>query len=91
MFTAPSPSLTPEQYLEIEEKADFKSEYWNGQMYAMAPSGTPRHSDASSGLLVALRTRLTNRGCGVFNSDLRVRESKNGLYTYPDIAIDRSG
>ncbi|HEY3741584.1 MAG TPA: Uma2 family endonuclease [Bryobacteraceae bacterium] len=78
--------LTPEQYLEIEEKADFKSEYWNGQMYARA-GGTPRHSDAASGLLVALRTRLKGKGCGVFNSDLRIRDNPKGLYTYPDVAI----
>ena len=29
-------SITPEQYLEIEFQADHKSEYFAGQMYAMA-------------------------------------------------------
>lgn len=28
--------LTPEQYLEIERTAEYKSEYLDGQMYAMA-------------------------------------------------------
>ena len=86
MSTAPLPFLTPDQYLEIEQNAEFKSEYWNGQMYAMA-GGTGRHSDAAGGLLVAFRTRLKGRGCGVFNSDLRVRDGENGLYTYPDLAV----
>jgi hypothetical protein len=27
--------LTPEQYLEIERKAEYKSEYLNGEMFAM--------------------------------------------------------
>jgi Uma2 family endonuclease len=86
MAIAPLPYLTPEQYLEIEEKAEFKSEYWDGRMYAMA-GGTPKHSDAAGGLLVALRRRLRSSGCGVFNSDLRIRDGANGLYTYPDVAI----
>ena len=85
-MTAPLPFLTPEQYLEIEEKAEFKSEYWDGQMYAMA-GGTPRHSDASGGAFEALRRRLKGRRCGVFNSDLRVRDGQNRFYTYPDIAV----
>ena len=82
----PLPFLTPEQYLEIEEKAEFKSEYWEGQMYAMA-GGTPRHSDASGGALTALRNRLKGKRCGVFNSDLRLRDAQSKFYTYPDIAI----
>lgn len=28
--------LSPEQYLERERKAEFKSEYYAGEMYAMA-------------------------------------------------------
>ena len=86
MSALPIPYLTPEQYLEIEEKADFKSEYWDGQMYAMA-GGTPHHADAAGGVLSALMTRLKAKGCGVFGSDLRVRDSYKGLYTYPDVAV----
>ena len=55
-------------------------------MFAMA-GGAPRHCDVASGLLVALRTRLKGKGCGVFNSDLRIRDDPKGLYTYPDVAI----
>ena len=36
MSTNPKTFLTPEQYLEIERKAEFKSEYFNGEMFAMA-------------------------------------------------------
>jgi Uma2 family endonuclease len=71
--------------LEIEQRAEFKSEYWNGRMYAMA-GGTPRHSEAGTRFAAAAIARLGNR-CGVFNSDLRVRDSEDGLYTYPDVSI----
>ena len=36
MSAQPIPGLTPEQYLEIERAAEFKSEYYCGTMYAMA-------------------------------------------------------
>ena len=35
--------LTPEQYLEIEGAADFRSEFLNGQMFALSEAGL-RHS-----------------------------------------------
>ena len=36
MSTQPKTFLTPEQYLEIERKAEYKSEYYRGEMFAMA-------------------------------------------------------
>src|ERR1039458_1662869 len=36
MATHPKSYLTPEQYLEIERKAEFKSEYYQGEMFAMS-------------------------------------------------------
>ena len=43
MSAQPLPRLTPEQYLEIERAAEFKSEYYCGTMYAMA-GGTYVHN-----------------------------------------------
>ena len=43
MSTLRPPRLTPEEYLEIERKAEFKSEYFNGEMFAM--SGGSRFHD----------------------------------------------
>lgn len=86
MSTLPLPFLTPQQYLDLEQKALQKSEYWNGQMFAMA-GGTGRHADASGGVFFALRARLNSRGCAIFNSDVRVRDGEKGLYTYPDVAV----
>jgi Uma2 family endonuclease len=36
MSAHPQARLTPEQYLEIERAAEFRSEYYNSRMYAMA-------------------------------------------------------
>jgi hypothetical protein len=35
MSTPTGPCLTPEEYLAIERKAEHKSEYFNGQMFAI--------------------------------------------------------
>ena len=36
MSTLPKPYLTPDEYLEIERKAEYKSEYYGGEMFAMS-------------------------------------------------------
>ena len=43
MSAVPQSRLTPEQYLAIERKAAFKSEYYNGEMFAMAGANQPHN------------------------------------------------
>ena len=86
MSSLPVRQLTPEEYLEIERQAEFKSEFYRGEMFAM--SGARRaHSRISVNLTSGLDRRLLGSPCEVFNSDMRVRVSKTGLYTYPDLSI----
>jgi Uma2 family endonuclease len=79
------PRLTPEQYLEIERAAEFKSDYYDGRMYAMS-GGSYRHITAIGNLAFGLRSRLGPR-CSVHTSDLRLQVSPSGLYTYPDVIV----
>jgi Uma2 family endonuclease len=84
MAAVPQVPLTPEQYLEIERAAEFKSEYYNGRMYAM--SGASRtHVLVTSNLTRELGNALKGGPCLVYASDLRVSTGK--LYTYPDVAV----
>ena len=78
--------LTPEEYLEIERKAEFKSEYYNGEMFAMA-GGSPRHAFIIGNLVYEFVGQLKGRACQVGSSDLRLRVSPSGLYTYPDVMV----
>jgi Uma2 family endonuclease len=85
------PYLSPEEYLTIEREAEFKSEYYQGKMYPMegpyAMAGGKRvHSMLKMNFGIELGTALKGR-CIVFDSDLRVRVSPTGLYTYPDISV----
>ncbi|MGH9646369.1 MAG: Uma2 family endonuclease [Bryobacteraceae bacterium] len=87
MSAQSQPRLTPEQYLDIERAAtDVRSEYYNGRMYAMS-GGTHPHAIVIGNLGSELRIALKKGPCVVTTSDLRVRVSKTGLYTYPDIVV----
>ena len=86
MSSLPCPFLTPEQYLEIERKAETRSEYYNGEMFAMS-GGTLQHSRLQTALSRVIGTRLDLGNCGTVGSDMRVRVSATGLYTYPDFAV----
>ena len=78
--------LTEAQYLEIERAADFKSEFFDGEMFAMA-GGSRRHSLIASNLIRELGNQLKGRPCVVYNSDLRIKIETSGLYTYPDASV----
>src|SRR5687767_9410634 len=88
MSAVPKARLTPEQYLAIERKAEIKSEYYNGEMFAM--SGASRHHNrVKENLVIEIGSRLKGGPCQSCSSDMRVKVSRTGLYTYPDIVIVR--
>jgi len=87
MSTLPQRSLlTAEEYLAIERKAEFKSEYFNGEMFAMAGASRP-HNRIASNVISALNPHLVKRGCNIYPSDMRVKIKKIGKYTYPDVVV----
>jgi Uma2 family endonuclease len=88
MSSQPLVFLTPEQYLAAERQAERKSEYLNGEVFAMA--GVSRwHSIVSINLAVSLGDQLRTGPCQVHHSDLRVRVNPTGnyLYAYPDLSV----
>ena len=86
MSTLSKPYLTPEQYLEIERRAEFKSEYYQGGMFAMS-GARYAHIKVVANAMRELGQQLRGRPCQPLSSDMRVRVTPVGLYTYPDIVI----
>ncbi len=86
MSTVQIRKLTPEQYLEIERKAQFKSEFYRGEMFAMS-GASYLHNLIQMNLLHRLAVRLEGSPCHPIGSDQRVLVSATGLYTYPDAVI----
>jgi Uma2 family endonuclease len=86
MSAAPKPKLTASEYLEIERRATFKSEFFNGKIFAMA-GASREHNRVKENLVGELFTRLKGGPCQTYSSDQRVMIEATGLYTYPDIVI----
>jgi Uma2 family endonuclease len=78
--------LTEVQYLEIERKAERKSEFHDGEMFAMA-GASENHNLLVWNLIAQFSRQLASGPCRGFPSDMRVRVSRTGLYTYPDIVV----
>ena len=86
MATATKPSLTPEQYLEIERSAPERSEFWNGEMFALSGASV-RHGVITGNILAGLHARLREGPCRVFPPDLKILVAPTGLFAYPDVVV----
>jgi len=78
--------MSVEAYLEMENAADEKHEYYKGEIFAMSGAKVP-HNIISANLLITLGQRLRGKKCKPFNSDQRIHIPSNSLFTYPDISI----
>lgn len=83
MSTRPKPRLTPDEYLEIERNAPFRSEYIAGEMFAMA-GGTSDHNTITGNFVSAVRPQLRGTGYFVYSSDMKVWIPRFEEYVYPD-------
>jgi Uma2 family endonuclease len=86
MSTHPQKRFTPEEYLALERKTPLKSEYFNGEIFAMG-GASPSHVLIVSNIVSDLSRQLKKRPCTVYASDLRVKVAPTGLYTYPDVVV----
>ena len=77
---------TIEEYLEMENAAIEKHEYYQGEIFAMSGAKLT-HNIITSNLQSYLGQRLKGKPCKPFGSDLRIHIEKNTLFTYPDISI----
>ena len=77
---------TPQEYYALESDAACKSEYYDGEIFAMA-GGTDEHSAIIGNIIVAVGMRLRGTNCVVRDSNLRMKVQATGLRTYPDAAV----
>jgi Uma2 family endonuclease len=78
--------LTPEEYLRIERAAEWKSEYMDGEVFAMS-GASPRHVLITANLAAELRAALRDTPCAAYPADLRVATDRHRHYTYPDVVV----
>lgn len=78
--------LTEEEYLNHERNSNTKNEFFRGEIFAMA-GAKEKHNLIVTNLIRDLSTALKKTACRVYPSDMRVKVSASGLYTYPDISL----
>lgn len=85
-MAAPKRRLSPAEYLANERASETKSEYFNGEMFAMAGASLD-HNRINENLSVAFGTALRGGPCFALSRDMRVKVEASGLYTYPDVVV----
>jgi Uma2 family endonuclease len=74
------------EYLEMENAATEKHEYYQGEIYAMSGAKLERNL-VSGNLYFHTRQKLSGKPCKPYGSDTRIYVEKNTLFTYPDLSI----
>ena len=78
--------FTEEQYLALEETAEDKSEYLDGEIIPMT-GGSTNHNRLAGNVYIALNLALPEQEYDVFIGDVRLWVPKVRLYTYPDVMV----
>lgn len=78
--------FTVAEYLAMEETAEYRSEYFEGEIFAMS-GGTGNHSRIAVDTMNSLSRQLSNGSCEVFDSTLKIRIQNSMAYFYPDLSV----
>ncbi len=86
MSALSQPRYTPEQYLEMDRKADHRSEYVSGEILAMA-GASREHNRITINIGTSLLIQLRGSSCEPFTTDLRVKGRATGAFLFPDVVV----
>ncbi|WP_019866419.1 Uma2 family endonuclease [Methylovulum miyakonense] len=78
--------ITAEDYLKMERSALSKSEFRDGQIFAMT-GASREHNLVSGNIYRELSQQLKKRPCEAYVNDMRVKAADVRNYHYPDIAV----
>jgi Uma2 family endonuclease len=78
--------ISPQEYLAIERQLETRNEYFRGEMFAMS-GASYKHALIVGNLAREAGNQLKSGPCRVLTSDMRVKVTTTGLYTYPDMVI----
>ena len=78
--------ISPEEYITAERRADYKSEYIYGEVFAMS-AANHAHNIITVEIATELNIHLRGSGCLVYSNDMRVKTKSTGSYFYPDVVV----
>lgn len=76
-------NFTIEEYMEYEKHSEFRHEFYQGEIFAMA-GGTVNHSRIITNIA---RTINLPKSCEVFVEGIKLELIKNEYYVYPDVMV----
>jgi len=76
---------SPEEYLALEEKAEFRSEFDDGEIVAMA-GGSFNHARIIGNINLAFGAKL-NKNCESVTTDVKVQVENYRKFYYPDVLV----
>lgn len=77
---------TKEEYFVLEEQAEYKSEYHNGEIVAMS-GGSANHGIICLNMSRRILEDIENRDCTALSSDVKIDIEASNTYVYPDISV----
>jgi Uma2 family endonuclease len=80
------PYLSPEQYLEWEEKSEIKHEYIDGEIFAMAGSSS-NHAAIVRNVIMSVGPHLRGSGCDLYPQDIKAQIKRRSRFYYPDLMV----
>jgi len=78
--------ISSDEYFEIEETAEYKSEYYHGEIFAMSGASV-NHNLIAMNISAGLYDSLRNSDCFVFPGDIKVQVAESAHYVYPDVSV----
>jgi Uma2 family endonuclease len=85
-ITIATASYTPEEYLELEAKAEDKNEYRNGEIIPMT-GGTTNHNQLALNLAISLSLALDDLDYRTYIGDVKLWIPRYREFTYPDVMV----
>ena len=86
MSTKHKTLITPQEYLALEREAEYKSEYFKGEVFAFAGASL-RHNRIAANVLANIHSQLRSGPCSAFPSDMRITIPQALHYTYADVVV----
>lgn len=78
--------MTDDEYLSLERQATEKSEFYQGECFAMA--GASRwHNLLTGRIFAALLNHLEGKDCTPYVADMRLHIKAHRHYVYPDVVV----
>ena len=77
---------TPEEYIELEEKSEFKNEYIHGEIIPMT-GGTTNHNEIALNFCTNFKFNMRGKNYRIYMGDVKLWLQRYQIYTYPDIMV----